>query len=124
MRQQEHFTSIKLNRYKAFRDYTVSLHRFNTVGRPVTSTSLFKSQYNVSIGFVPILGPVEHDAQLYQKEAARLALLTHKAARNFRNIWYHYPEYFEIFRALIKSSWPGMDIEKPEIEQFRKEPSE
>ena len=61
----------------------------DTQGRPVTSTYIFKSQYNVSIGFVPILGPVEHDEQLYQKEAARSALLTHRAARNFRNIWYH-----------------------------------
>ena len=88
----------------------------NTQGRHVTSTSTFKSQYNVSIGFVPILGPVEHDEQLYQKEAARLALLTHRAARNFRNIWYHYPEEFDEFRALIRSTWLGMDIQKPEVD--------
>ena len=62
-----------------------------TQNRPVISTAAFKSQYNISIGFVPILGPVDPDEQLYQKEAARLALLTHRAARNFRNIWYHYP---------------------------------
>jgi hypothetical protein len=60
----------------------------------VRSTADFVAQYNSPIGFVPILGPVEHDEQLYQKEAARLALLTHRAARNFRNIWYHYPENF------------------------------
>lgn len=87
-----------------------------TRGRPVTSTATFKSQYNVSIGFVPILGPVEHHEPLYQKEAARLALLTHRAARNFRNIWYHYPEDFDEFRALVISTWPGMDIEQPELD--------
>lgn len=212
MAKQEHFTSVKFHRYKAFRGYSVSLDRFNvlvgpnnsgkstilgafrilaegirkarsrnptlvpgpegetwgyqlelqgipvatenvffdyndsepatvrfrisngnelilffpeqsecymiyeTKGNPVVSTATFRSAYNVSIAFVPILGPVEHDEPLYQKEAARLALLTHRAARNFRNIWHHYPENFAEFRALIKSTWPGMDIEPPETD--------
>lgn len=85
--------------------------------RAVTSTASFRSQYNVSIGFVPILGPVEHNEPLYRLEAARLALLTPRAARNFRNIWYHYPDDFDKFRTLIRSTWPGMDIEEPEIDE-------
>lgn len=93
-----------------------------TQKRSVTSPTTFKSQYNVSIGFVPILGPVEHNETLYQAEAARLALLTHRAARNFRNIWYHYPEDFEKFRSLIKVTWPGMDIMKPEIDMSHDKP--
>jgi energy-coupling factor transporter ATP-binding protein EcfA2 len=93
-----------------------------TKGRPVNSTATFKSQYDVSIGFVPILGPVEHDEQLYQKEAARLALLTHRAARNFRNIWYHYPDGFAEFRTQILSTWPGMDIQKPEVDMTHDKP--
>jgi hypothetical protein len=64
---------------------------------------------------VPILGPVEHEDQLYQKEAARLALLTHRASRNFRNIWHHYPEGFAEFRGMVRTTWPGMDIKSPEI---------
>lgn len=88
----------------------------NTTGRPVTSPSTFISQFPISIGFVPILGPVEHQEPLYKEEAARLALLTHRAARNFRNIWYHYPEDFEKFRDLVRSTWPGMDIKEPEVE--------
>jgi len=91
-----------------------------TVGRPVTSTASFKSQYNISVGFVPILGPVEHDEPLYQKDAARLALLTHRAARNFRNIWYHYPEDFDEFRTLLKVTWPGMDIDMPKSRRVTK----
>lgn len=87
-----------------------------TKTRPVTSTSRFKTAYSLSIGFVPILGPVEHNEPLYQKEAARSALLTHHAARNFRNIWYHYPEDFDEFKAMIRSTWPGMDIERPSID--------
>ena len=91
-------------------------------GRPIGTPSEFKNAYNASIGFVPVLGPVEHNEQLYQKEAARLALLTHRASRNFRNIWYHYPDEFDQFRALINSTWPGMDIEKPEIDRSHEKP--
>jgi hypothetical protein len=93
-----------------------------TKGRPVTSKSTFESQYNISVGFVPILGPVEHDEPLYQKEAARLALLTHRAARNFRNIWYHYPDDFDEFRDLVRSTWPGMDIDLPTVESSHDRP--
>ncbi|MFA4830252.1 MAG: AAA family ATPase [Thermodesulfovibrionales bacterium] len=87
-----------------------------TEKRPVHSPSDFRREYKASVGFVPVLGPVEHNEQLYQIEAARRALLTHRASRNFRNIWYHYPEEFEHFRELVRSTWPGMDIEKPEID--------
>jgi len=82
----------------------------------------FKREYKATVGFVPVLGPVEHNEQLYQKEAARQALLTHRASRNFRNIWYHYPDEFEQFRDMIKSTWPGMDIEMPEIDSSYKKP--
>lgn len=57
---------------------------------------------------------MEHNEPLYQKEAARLALLSHNASRNFRNIWYHYREGFAEYCELIKQTWPGMDIQLPE----------
>jgi hypothetical protein len=82
--------------------------------RTPRSPSQFRADFNVDIGFVPILGPVEQRERLFAKEAARQALLTAGASRNFRNIWYHYPEDFENFRALIQTTWPGMDIEPPE----------
>jgi energy-coupling factor transporter ATP-binding protein EcfA2 len=88
-----------------------------TSGKPITSPSAFRQHFSIEIGFVPILGPVEHDELLYHKEAAREALLTHRASRNFRNIWHHYPQAFEEFRSLIQSTWPGMDIKKPEVDQ-------
>lgn len=92
-------------------------------GKPVRSPAAFKKAFNASIGFVPVLGPVEHDERLFQKDAARLALLTHRASRNFRNIWYHYPEDFELFRSLIRSTWPGMDIEQPEVHHSQEKPT-
>lgn len=85
-------------------------------GRAFNSPKTFKSQFNCPIGFVPILGPVEHHEPLFEKEAARLALFNYRAARNFRNIWYHYPEKFEEFREALKQTWPGMDILPPELD--------
>src|SRR5271157_2015237 len=84
--------------------------------RGIRSASQFKAEFPVDVAFVPILGPVEHDEPLYKQEAARLALLTHRASRNFRNIWYHSPDQFDDFRRLINETWPGMDINRPEID--------
>lgn len=88
-----------------------------TSGRPVRSPSDFKREFPVTVGFVPVLGPVEHEEQLFQQEAAKRALLTHTASRNFRNIWYHFRDNFDVFRDLVRTTWPGMDIEPPTVER-------
>ncbi|XCB34079.1 AAA family ATPase [Tunturibacter psychrotolerans] len=93
-----------------------------TAGRVITSPSAFRKHFNLEIGFVPTLGPVEHEEPLYQQEAAREALLTHRASRNFRNIWHHRPEFFPEFRQLINDTWPGMDIKLPEIDRTHDKP--
>ena len=89
----------------------------------IRSPSDFKKHIAIEIGFVPILGPVDHKEKLYQQEAARLALLTYTASRNFRNIWYHYKENFSEFKELIKSTWPGMDIDPPEVNMTSQTPT-
>ena len=91
-------------------------------GRPIAAASRFREHFNCPIGFVPILGPVEQVELLYEKEAARLALFNYRAARNFRNIWYHYPERFEAFRSALIQTWPGMDVEPPHITMRRSKP--
>jgi predicted ATPase len=88
----------------------------NTEGSPPRSPSTFRNKFNCPIGFVPILGPVDHNEALYQEESARLALFNYTAARNFRNIWHHYPARFGEFRRLLTETWPGMDIEPPKID--------
>lgn len=99
-----------------FKEKGTCLLLMNAAGT-IRTPSDFKRQFPVTVAFVPVLGPVEHDEQLYQEEAARLALLSHSASRNFRNIWYHLPEEFENFRKAIQQTWPGMDIQKPEIDR-------
>ena len=91
-------------------------------GKNIWTPTQFKRIYNASIGFVPVLGPVEHNEGLYQKEAARRALLAHRASRNFRNIWHHYPDEFEEFRKLVKATWPSMDVERPTIDYTHGKP--
>ncbi|QQO37370.1 AAA family ATPase [Bradyrhizobium diazoefficiens] len=81
----------------------------NSDSRSSFTPSTFRSHFNCRIGFVPILGPLEHNENLYESEAARLALFNYRAARNFRNIWHHFPEKFDEFRAALIRTWPGMD---------------
>jgi predicted ATPase len=81
----------------------------------IKSSNDFKKYISLEIGFVPVLGPVDHKERLFQEAAARSALLSYNASRNFRNIWYHYSEDFDVFKDLIQRTWPGMDIEPPEV---------
>jgi energy-coupling factor transporter ATP-binding protein EcfA2 len=87
-------------------------------GKSISTTTAFRTQFNCPIGFVPILGPVEHNERLFDREAARLALFNYTASRNFRNIWYHYSEKFEEFRSILVQTWPGMDIEPPRLDRI------
>jgi hypothetical protein len=43
-------------------------------GREIFNTKSFKQHFDCPIGFVPILGPVEHHGPLYQAEAASLCI--------------------------------------------------
>jgi hypothetical protein len=91
-------------------------------GRVVETPTSFRTEFNCSIGFVPILGPVEHNEPLYEREAARRALFSYQAARNFRNIWYHYPALFDKFRDILRQTWPGMDVEPPTVDLSHSKP--
>jgi energy-coupling factor transporter ATP-binding protein EcfA2 len=91
-------------------------------GKSNFTPSTFRSHFNCRIGFVPILGPLEHNENLFEPEAARLALFNYRAARNFRNIWHHFPERFDEFRSALVRTWPGMDIERPIIETTHGKP--
>src|SRR5690606_18674587 len=52
----------------------------------------------------------------------RLALFHYRAARNFRSIWYHYPQKFEKFRQMLVETWPNMDISRPELDYSHGQP--
>jgi len=77
----------------------------------IRTPSQFKSIYPISIGIVPVLGPVEHEEELLIEGTVRNGLSTHRASRHFRNSWYYYPDSFEEFATLVSKTWPGMEIE-------------
>jgi hypothetical protein len=75
----------------------------------------FKRLFPIQIGFVPILGPVEHREELNAPETARRAMYNARASRNFRNIWHHDGSDFDEFQNLLQETWPGMDIKRPTV---------
>jgi len=94
----------------------------NPVGKQVRRPSEFRTAFPISIGVVPVLGPVEHEEPIVQEETVRRELETHRASRHFRNYWYQSTEGFERFAELVESTWPGMSVQRPERpEQWSKE---
>jgi energy-coupling factor transporter ATP-binding protein EcfA2 len=85
-------------------------------GPPVRTPAGFRSAVPLSIGVVPVLGPLEHDEPLLTPETVRRHVATHRASRHFRNFWHHFPEDFDSFARLISDSWPGMQVRRPETQ--------
>lgn len=83
--------------------------------RPVKTTSSFRKEFPISIAAIPVLGPVEHKEAPVEKRTVQRGLATHRASRNFRNYWYHFPEDFEAFEGLIQDTWSQMDIKRLEL---------
>lgn len=86
-----------------------------TQGRVVTTTTEFKSLFPIGLTVIPVLGPVEHRESLKEIETVTSSLSTHRASLHFRNYWYHFPEGFSEFSELIRSTWPEMRIQPPEL---------
>ncbi len=84
-------------------------------GKRITSTADFKREFPISIGFVPVLGPLDNDEALVQEDTVRRGLATHRASRHFRNYWHYNPAQFDAFRSQVQTTWPGMDVLLPEL---------
>ena len=89
---------------------------WETDGAPVTTVSRFNAAFPINIQVVPILGPLEHREAYVNQDTVRDALSTHRASRHFRNYWHYFPEGWDSFAEMIASSWPGMQIKRPEID--------
>lgn len=84
-----------------------------TMGKPVLSPTTFKEAFPLKIQVVPTLGPVIHEENIRSEETVRKGLNTHLASSHFRNYWHHNPEGFNEFATMVKTTWPGMEIETP-----------
>ena len=97
-----------------FRDDDCFLYPLIAGGKRVTK-AIFSRQFPISLLAVPVLGPVEYRERVVKKETVDENLPTHRASRNFRNYWHHYPDDFEAFREQVVETWTGMDINPPEL---------
>jgi hypothetical protein len=84
-------------------------------GEIIRSVALFKRHFPITLTVIPVLGPVEHREQRRERDTVVAWLSTHRASRHFRSYWYHFPEGFEAFAELVRKTWPGMEIQPPEI---------
>jgi len=84
-------------------------------GRAISTAAAFKSEYSISVAIVPVLGRVEHEETLLQKETVQRHIETHLASRHFRNFWHHFPDNFAEFSTIVAETWPTMQILAPEI---------
>ncbi len=79
----------------------------DTEGKRILSTTDFKREFPITIGFVPVLGPVEHEEELVQERTVQRGLATHRASRHFRSYWHHNPEEFRSFQRAIAVDLAG-----------------
>lgn len=84
-------------------------------GQIVTSSAIFKKYFPISMTIVPVLGPLEHNETLREKNTVLDGLSTHRASHHFRNYWHYFSEGFTNFAELVKTTWPGMEVEPPEF---------
>jgi energy-coupling factor transporter ATP-binding protein EcfA2 len=86
-----------------------------TRGIFIHSPASFTRAFPIDLTVVPVLGPVEHREKRRERETVVAGLSTHRASRHFRSYWHYFPDGFEDFAALIRTTWPGMDIQSPEV---------
>jgi AAA domain, putative AbiEii toxin, Type IV TA system/AAA ATPase domain len=82
----------------------------------IRTAALFKSQFPISLTVVPVLGPVEHREVRREKSTVVDGLSTHRASRHFRSYWHYFDSGFEDFARLVETTWPGMQIGRPEFD--------
>jgi len=87
---------------------------WETEGRPAFTPSAFRKAFPDEVQVIPVLGPIEEKEEIVQDETLRRAAGTPRASRHFRNYWWQNPEGFMDFQNLIKTTWPGMSIDRPE----------
>ena len=84
-------------------------------GEIVRSVAVFKRHFPITLTVIPVLGPVEHREQRRERDTVVAWLSTHRASRHFRSYWHHFPDGFDAFAELVRKTWPGMEIQPPEI---------
>ncbi|TDS91179.1 putative ATPase [Pelagimonas phthalicica] len=91
--------------------------------QPRKNTQFLRDQFPISLTIVPTLSPLEQNEELVQQETVERNRYGRLASRNFRNFWLHKTEAeFETFADLVELGWPGIRVQRPEIERGGKRP--
>lgn len=89
---------------------------WETEGAVVKTAGKFCTAFPVAVQVVPVLGPLEHKEAYVTEETVRDSLSTHRASRHFRNYWRYYPTGWDGFAEMVETTWPGMKIQRPELD--------
>jgi predicted ATP-dependent endonuclease of OLD family len=81
----------------------------------ISTPGKFKKEFPITIQAVPVLGPLEHNEMVVTENTVKNALNTHRASRHFRNYWRYFNEGWNDFAKIISESWPGIEINPPEL---------
>ncbi|MGM5056351.1 ATP-dependent nuclease [Rhizobium sp. 862_C5_N1_2] len=82
------------------------------------SASYLKKAFPLDIVVVPTLSPLEQNEELVTEVTAERNRFGRLASRSFRTFWYRQEESeFEAFADLVELGWPGVRIQKPELER-------
>ena len=84
-------------------------------GPNVRTPGLLKRAFPIQIQVIPVLGPLEHNEAVLTEETIKRALNTHRASRHFRNYWRYFSDGFDEFATLVSQTWPGMELDPPEL---------
>lgn len=88
---------------------------WETTGSNPTTAARFRTAFPLKIQVVPVLGPLEHEESVVTEDTVKRALNTHRASRHFRNYWRYFPEGWDDFARMVVSTWPGMQLGRPEL---------
>lgn len=110
------------NRFVVKLDPRTDLECYLVSDTPAQKNSNYlKSQFPLEIVIVPTLSPLEQNEELVQHETVEKNKYGRLASRNFRNFWLHKTDAeFEQFADLVQVGWPGVRLQRPEIERGEK----
>lgn len=82
------------------------------------SAGVLKRAFPLDIVVVPTLSPLEQNEELVTEETVERNRFGRLASRSFRTFWYRQTDSeFEAFADLVSLGWPGLRIQKPELER-------
>ncbi|PYE85707.1 ATP-dependent nuclease [Pseudoroseicyclus aestuarii] len=91
--------------------------------QPRKSTQFLQDQFPLNLTIVPTLSPLEQNEELVQQETVEKNRYSRLASRNFRNFWLQKTEEeFSLFADLVELGWPGIRLQRPEVERGSKRP--